>query len=256
MSDAIDRLVGIMARLRDPEGGCPWDLEQDLASLRPYVIEEAYEVAEAMDAGDADEHREELGDLLFQIIFQARLAEEAGQFAFDDVATAVADKMVTRHPHVFGDLDVADADEVARNWEALKAKEKRDRGALDGVPDALPGLLKALRVGEKAAAVGFDWQDRGGVEDKIREELEELSAAVAAGDRAAVEHEMGDLLLAVTSLARHVGVDAETSLQGAVRRFRGRFEQMEAMASHHERGLRALSPDELEALWERAKAQE
>ena len=159
MAEGIEKLLNVMRKLRDPETGCPWDLEQDPKSLRPYVLEEAFEVVDAIDEGQSDKLKEELGDLLLQIVFQAQIADESEDFAFDDVADAIAEKMISRHPHVFGDDAVADAKEVAANWELIKAKEKRYKGALAGVPKALPSLLRALRVGEKAAAVGFDWQN-------------------------------------------------------------------------------------------------
>ncbi len=255
MSASADRLLAIMARLRDPEGGCPWDLEQDLSTLRPYVIEEAYEVVEAIDSGAAGALKEELGDLLLQIVFQARLAEELGWFDFDDVAERISDKMVERHPHVFGDREVEGANEVLKNWEEIKAQERsRDRGALSGVPSALPALLKAQRTGEKAAAVGFDWQDAGGVAEKIDEEAGELRGALEAGDRAAIEHELGDLLFALTSLARHVAVDAESALQTAVRRFASRFGTVEAIAGQQGLTLSELDEAALDRLWEQAKA--
>ena len=255
MSASADRLLTIMARLRDPEGGCPWDLEQDLSSLRPYVIEEAYEVVEAIDSGAAGALKEELGDLLLQIVFQARLAEEMSWFSFDDVAERISDKMVERHPHVFGDRVVDGAGEVLKNWEEIKALERsRERGALSGVPSALPALLKAQRTGEKAAAVGFDWQDESGVSLKIEEEAAELREALDSGDRGAIEHELGDLLFALTSLARHVSVDAESALQSAVRRFSSRFGTVEDIAREQGITLSGLDDRVLDQLWEQAKA--
>jgi MazG family protein len=249
----MERLLGVMARLRDPDGGCPWDLKQDLKSLRPYVIEEAFEVVEAMDSGDSKAHCAELGDLLFQVVFQARLAEEEGVFDFEGVARAVGDKMVSRHPHVFGDKKVAGALEVVKNWEEIKAAERKNRGALSGVPDALPALLRGQRVGEKAAAMGFDWEDKAGVVAKVHEEWSELEAATALQDRRAMEHELGDLLFTLANLARHLGLDAESSLQGAVRRFKGRFEFMERALQEREGIMAEQSPDELQALWDAAK---
>src|SRR5438093_8901666 len=197
VTETFTRLVDLMARLRAP-GGCPWDREQTPASLRPYLLEEVYEVLEAIDAGDPAHLRDELGDLLLQIVFQSQLATEAGRFTVADVARAIADKLVRRHPHVFGDVQVRDADEVMRNWRRLKAAEreaKGETGALAGVPRALPALVRAEQLGEKAGHVGLDWPDATGVLDKVREELAELEAAIAAGERPAIEHELGDLLL-------------------------------------------------------------
>jgi MazG family protein len=255
MSASTDRLLSIMARLRDPEGGCPWDLEQDLSTLRPYVIEEAYEVVEAIDGGSPGALKEELGDLLLQIVFQSRVAEEKGWFSFEDVAERISDKMVERHPHVFGDREVASAGEVLKNWEQIKAKERKGRkGTLSGVPPALPALLKAQRTGEKAAAVGFDWQDAVGVQAKLDEEAAELREAMAEGDAAAIEHELGDLLFALTSLARHISVDAESALQSAVRRFASRFGVVESIAREKSLTLNELDDVALDDLWEAAKA--
>ena len=249
----MGRLLEVMERLRDPENGCPWDLEQDIKSLRPYVIEEAYEVVEAINSGNSSVLREELGDLLFQVVFQSRVAEEGGDFDFEDVARAVSNKMVSRHPHVFGDRKVSGAREVVRNWEEIKAAEKKNRGALSGVPDALPGLLKALRVGEKAAAMGFDWDDKSGVIEKVHEEWSELEDAIAEKDRDAIEREMGDLLFSLANLARHLGIDAESSLQRATGRFKGRFEHMESGLKEGPVSMKDLSPAELERLWDIAK---
>ena len=222
-----------MARLRGPDG-CPWDREQTLETLRPYVLEETYEVLEAIDAGDPREHREELGDLLLQIVFQAQLAKEAGQFAFEDVAQAISDKLVSRHPHVFGDAQVKDADGVLRQWAALKKKEKQAKGkghsVLEGVPREMPALARAERLTEKASRIGFDWPDAAGARSKVGEELAELDEAVERGDRAAIEHELGDVLFAVANLARKLALPPEEALRGAVNRFTERFE-------HVERGL-------------------
>ncbi len=254
----VQALLEVMAKLRDPEGGCPWDLEQDLDSLRAYCLEEAYEVVEAIHGGSPAKLKEELGDLLLQIVFQSRIAEERSWFTFDAVAQGIADKMIRRHPHVFGSDEAEDAAAVVRSWELIKAEERGGahvRGALDGVPDALPALLKALRVSEKAAAVGFDWQDAAGVEAKLEEEWAELQEAWARQDRGAMEHELGDFLLAAANLARHLGLDAEAALHRAVGRFRRRFEHMEARAHDEARPLRDRSSEELEALWQAAKAE-
>src|SRR5437016_7951804 len=196
-TEAIGRLLGIMDKLRDP-GGCPWDREQTLRTLTPYLLEEAHEVIEAIEAGDAAHHREELGDLLFQVVFQARIAREEGKFDFADVCDGISDKLTRRHPHVFGDVSVSGSREVVRNWERIKADERKEKGqersAIGGVPVSLPALVRAERLTEKAGAVGFDWPDAESVMSKVREELDELSEALDSGDRAQIEHELGDLL--------------------------------------------------------------
>jgi tetrapyrrole methylase family protein/MazG family protein len=255
-SQAIERLLAIMHRLRAP-GGCPWDREQTLASLRPYVLEETYEVLEAIDAGDVAGHREELGDLLLQIVFQAELRQEDGAFEFADVADAISDKLVSRHPHVFGDSDVKDADGVLRQWAALKREEKRKKGGgrsvLEGVPRELPALARADRLTEKASRVGFDWPDAAGARAKVAEELGELDAAIAAGDRAEIEHELGDTLFALANLARKLGVAPEEALRATVGRFTARFtyveERLEARGVPH--GGATLA--EMDLLWDEAK---
>lgn len=259
-TEAFERLVGIMARLRSP-GGCPWDREQTLATLRPYLLEETYEVLEAMETGDAQAHCEELGDLLLQVVFQARVREEAGAFDIADVATAIADKLVRRHPHVFGDGSVVaeDAASVVKNWAQIKATEKAAGGsprksALDGVPAALPALLRATRIGEKAAAAGFDWRETGGVLEKLDEEAAELRDAMARGDQASIEAELGDYLFTIVNACRHLGVDAEAALRGTTRRFEERFRLLEAgvLADGHP-NLRALDDETLEQRWQAAK---
>lgn len=255
VADAFVRLVDIMARLRAPDG-CPWDREQTPESLRPYVLEEAYEVLDAIDDGDPAALRDELGDLLLQIVFQSQLAAEAGRFDVADVARAIADKLVRRHPHVFGDVQVRDADEVMRNWRRLKAAEreaKGETGALVGVPRALPSLVRAEQLGEKAGHVGLDWPDTAGVLDKVREELAELEAAIAAGDAAGTEHELGDLLLTVASLGRHLSVSSEMALRTAADRFVGRVERVEAAARATGTEVQSLAPEERERLWSAAK---
>ncbi|MCK6569513.1 nucleoside triphosphate pyrophosphohydrolase [Myxococcota bacterium] len=259
-TEAFTRLVGIMARLRSP-GGCPWDREQTLSTLRPYLLEETYEVLDAMEAGDAREHCEELGDLLLQVVFQARVREEAGDFDIADVAQAIADKLVRRHPHVFGDGSVVadDAATVVKNWSEIKAAEKASAGtqrksALDGVPAALPALLRATRIGEKAAAAGFDWREAGGVLDKLDEEALELREAVARGDRASIEAEMGDYLFTLVNACRHLGIDAESALRGTTRRFEQRFRVLEAgVLDDGHPNLRALDDEALERRWQAAK---
>jgi MazG family protein len=256
-AESFTRLVDIMARLRGPDG-CPWDREQTPETLRPYLVEEAYEVLEAIDGGDPDAVCDELGDLLLQVVFQSQLAAEAGRFTIADVARAIADKLVRRHPHVFGDVQVRDADEVVRNWKRIKADERRAKGedgdVLAGVPVALPALVRAEQLGEKAAHVGLDWPDTGGVLAKVEEEREELRAAIAAADRAAVERELGDVLLALTSLARHLGVSAEMALRAANDRFVRRVRHVEAAARARGVALGDLRPDEIDRLWTAAKA--
>ena len=257
--DAIERLLSIMEKLRGP-GGCPWDREQTMKTLRPYVLEETYEVLEAIDSGDPREHREELGDLLLQIVFQSQLSREEGRFDFADVANAISDKLVSRHPHVFGDTHVKDADAVLRQWAALKREEKKARGrgesVLEGVPREMPALARADRLTEKASRVGFDWPDAGGAREKVDEEIRELDEAIRSGDRDAMEHELGDALFALANLSRKIGVAPEEALRGAVARFVTRF-------SHVERELarRGVPPGsatlaEMNALWEEAKSLE
>jgi len=257
VADALTRLLDIMARLRGP-GGCPWDREQTPETLRPYLLEEAYEVLEAIDGGEPAAMRDELGDLLLQVVFQSQLAAEAGRFTIADVARAIADKLVRRHPHVFGEVQVRDAEEVVRNWRRIKAEERRAAGGdgdlFAGVPKALPALVRAEQLGEKAGHVGLDWCDASGVLAKVREEEDELRAAVAAGDRAAVERELGDLLLALVSLGRHLGVSAEMALRAANDRFVARVRQVEVAAHARGASLSELSAEELDRLWQAAKA--
>jgi len=233
--------------------GCPWDREQSLETLRQYVVEEAHEVVDAIDQGAPEMLREELGDLLLQVVFQAALTEQKGWFDIDGVVDAICEKLVRRHPWVFGDEEVDDASGAINSWEAIKAKEKKDRGALSGVPVALPGLLRAVRIGEKASAVGYDWPDAGGPRDKIDEELEELDEAAANEDMAAVEHELGDLLFALATYGRKQGLDPEAALRASLNRFSSRFRHCELAAQSDGKGLRDYDERELDELWERAK---
>ena len=255
---SLAALVKVMETLLGP-GGCPWDKEQTLESLRPYVLEEAFEVVEAIDGGEPAALREELGDLLFQVVFQSALAERSGDFDIDAVVEGIEQKMIRRHPWVFGDETLEDGEgraAIAR-WEEQKAREKgarvRERGALGGVPVALPALLRAFRVGEKASAVGYDWPDAGSVRAKVDEELAELDAALAEGDDAAFEAELGDLLFALVSLGRKRGVDAESALRASLDRFSGRFRHAELAAADAGTALRELDDAERDRLWEAAK---
>jgi MazG family protein len=255
-SQAIERLLGIMERLRGPDG-CPWDREQTLRTLRPYVLEETYEVLEAIDGGDPRDHCEELGDLLLQIVFQAQLAREEGRFDFADVAQAISDKLVSRHPHVFGDAEAKDSEAVLKQWVALKQEEKRKRGkgasVLEGVPREMPALARADRLTEKASRIGFDWPDANGAREKVVEELAELDEAVAAGDRDAVEHELGDLLFAAANLGRKLGVPPEEALRGAVARFITRFAHVERELARRGVPHGEATLAQMDALWDEAK---
>jgi MazG family protein len=257
---AIARLLSIMDKLRDP-GGCPWDREQNLRTLTPYLLEEAHEVIEAIESGDADHHREELGNLLFQVVFQARIAREEGTFDFADVCDAISAKLTRRHPHVFGDVSVSGSREVVKNWERIKADERKEKGqaersAIGGVPVALPALVRAERLTEKAGAVGFDWPDAKSVLAKVREELAELEHEIEAGAPARVEAELGDLLFAVANLGRWVKAHPEEALRGTLRRFESRFHYLEEKL--RERGKTPLESDlaEMDAIWNEAKARE
>jgi nucleoside triphosphate diphosphatase len=265
----ISRLIEIMAALRTPVTGCPWDMEQDFASIAPYTIEEAYEVADAIARGDIDDLREELGDLLLQVVYHARMAEEDGSFDFGDVVETVTKKMIRRHPHVFGDETARGAGMAKGMWEKIKAQEKAekraaqasrghdgkdgDKGYLDGIPLALPALTRALKLQQKAARVGFDWSEAPPILDKIEEEIGELREAIAAGRKTEISDEFGDLLFAVVNLGRHLGVDAEQSLRGTNDKFRDRFHAVEAVLAGQGRSLEEASLDDMEALWQQAK---
>ena len=253
---SIEKLHEVMAQLRDPEHGCPWDLEQSFKTIAPYTVEEAYEVFDAIERNDIAGIRDELGDLLFQVVFHARMAEEAGHFDFDDVANAIAEKLVRRHPHVFGNAPACDASEVAASWEQIKAGERAqmaDQSALAGVAKALPALKRAQKLGNRASGVGFDWPDRIGVDEKIREELAELGVAVGSRDRADINEEFGDLLFAVVNLARHLDVDPEAALAAANGKFERRFRSMEQAILGNGRKLTELSLESLDQEWRAAK---
>ncbi len=261
----IKRLLDIMAKLRDPDGGCPWDLEQSFTTIVPYTIEEAYEVAEAIDAEDWPALRDELGDLLFQVVFYARMAEEAGLFDFDDVAAGAAEKMVRRHPHVFGDVTVEGAEEQTRAWETHKAAEREARAAsdgrppsvLDGVAGRLPASARATKLQARAARVGFDWPDIAPVFDKIDEEIGEIRAALDEGASAEeMTDEIGDLMFACINLARHADVNIETALRGVNAKFERRFRRIESLLAADGRAPQGSTLAEMDVLWDRAKAEE
>jgi nucleoside triphosphate diphosphatase len=262
----ISRLLEIMAALRTPQTGCPWDLEQNFATIAPYTIEEAYEVADAIARSDLADLRDELGDLLLQVVFHARMAQEAGAFEFGDVVEAITEKMVRRHPHVFGDADAKQSGAVRDLWEDIKAQEKADRaggpngdkpeGALAGVPAALPALTRAQKLQSKAGRVGFDWNDPQAVLAKIREETEEIASALAHGDREAAGQEVGDLLFAAVNLARHLARDAESVLRDTNLKFERRFAAIEAALEQQGRTPAQATLAEMDALWNAIKRRE
>jgi ATP diphosphatase len=263
----IARLIEIMAALRTPGTGCPWDLEQNFETIVPYTIEEAYEVADAIARDDLEDLRDELGDLLLQVVFHSRMAEEQGAFAFGDVVETICDKLIRRHPHVFGDAEARAAGEVKGLWAEIKAAERAARaerrgiastepGALEGVPHALPALMRAQKLQDKASKVGFDWNDPMAVLAKIREETDEVAAALRSGDKKAASEEVGDLLFAVVNLARHLDGDAETALRGTNQKFERRFASIEAALAREGRKPRDASLAEMDALWDAAKAAE
>lgn len=266
MTENIHRLLDIMARLRDPDGGCPWDLEQDFATIAPHTIEEAYEVADAIQSGDMLAVKDELGDLLFQTVFYAQMGKERGLFDFDAIAGHIADKMIRRHPHVFGEVSVDTADDQVKHWEELKAKERAEKAAasgvppsaLDGVTPGLPALTRAVKLQKRAARVGFDWTQAAEILDKIEEEIGELRTEITAlkQDKARVQDELGDLLFALVNLARRLEVDPETALRGTNAKFDRRFRFVEqALASQGKTPVES-NLDEMEALWVAAKQAE
>ncbi len=257
----MEKLLAIMARLRDREHGCPWDVEQSFESIAPYTIEEAYEVVDAIDRKDYGELRDELGDLLLQVVFHARMAEEAGHFAFADVVAAIVDKMVRRHPHVFGDERVSGAAEQTLRWEQMKRGERgadADASALAGIATGMPELLKALKLQQRAARVGFDWLNVDPVLDKLQEELQEVRAEFGRRERdaARLNDEIGDLLFVCVNLARHAKVDAGGALRHANAKFERRFRRMEALAAADGRSLAELALPEQDRYWDKAKAEE
>ncbi|HLT77211.1 MAG TPA: nucleoside triphosphate pyrophosphohydrolase [Ferrovibrio sp.] len=260
---SLQQLLEIMAKLRDPDGGCPWDLKQTFATIAPYTIEEAYEVEDAIARNDMPALQDELGDLLLQVVFHARMAEEAGHFAFPDVATSIAEKMVRRHPHVFGSVEADHPEAVSTNWEAIKAAERAAKPAavdvstvLAGVTTGLPALTRAVKLQNRAARVGFDWPDKKPVLAKIREELEELEQEISAGASEAIAEEFGDFLFVVANLARHLKLDPEQCLRNANRKFERRFSMMEQIVEESGRNLTDCDLTAMDEAWDKAKALE
>lgn len=254
----MQQLLDMMQRLRDPQSGCPWDVEQDFSSIAPYTIEEAYEVADAIARNDMDDLKDELGDLLFQVVFHARMAEEQGSFSFEDVHQAICDKMLRRHPHVFGDVEIRDATHQKQVWEIYKAEERKQKGSqslMDDIPAGMAELQRALKIQKRAARVGFDWSAVEPVLDKCDEELLELREAIDRGDKNAIEDELGDLLFVVTNLARQLGLDPGSALRRGNAKFERRFRAMEALAGGHEQ-LEEWPLDDMEALWQQVKLSE
>ena len=252
----IEKLLEVMRGLRDPDNGCPWDVEQDFSSIAPYTIEEAYEVADAIERDDMQDLRDELGDLLLQVVFHAQMAEEAGHFDFDDVAVAISDKMIRRHPHVFGNDAQRAAGVQEGSWEQIKEAERTedaDSSALAGVAKALPALKRAQLLGKRAGRVGFDWPDREGVRDKIHEELDELEEAVGTRDAANMEEEFGDVLFAVVNMARHLDIDPEKALTAANYKFERRFREMEHAVTADGKRLKDFNVESLDRHWRAAK---
>jgi len=254
----IQRLLSIMRRLRNPDGGCPWDLEQNFATIAPYTIEEAYEVASSIEAGDFASLKDELGDLLLQVVFHAQMASEQGLFNFFDVVAAICEKMIRRHPHVFGESEAQSAAGVTRAWEEIKRQERAAKpgasnGLLDDVPTALPALMRAIKLQNRAAEVGFDWPSAITVTDKIAEESRELAEAKDSRDQAKLAEEFGDMLFAMANLARHLKLDPEDALRGANAKFVRRFRAIEAGIHAQGRKMQDASLDEMEALWQEAK---
>ncbi|WP_296252626.1 nucleoside triphosphate pyrophosphohydrolase [uncultured Stenotrophomonas sp.] len=262
----IQTLLQIMARLRDPNGGCPWDLEQDFASIAPYTVEEAYEVADAIDRNDLPDLKDELGDLLLQVVFHAQMASEQGAFDFGDVVASISNKMIRRHPHIFADTEVSDSDEVLANWDEIKrseraAKGEQDGSALAGISRGLPEWLRATKLQSRAARTGFDWPDAVPVLDKLREEIDEVQAefalaATGVDNHTRLQEELGDVLFVCANLARHAKVDSGTALRHANHKFERRFRAMEALAVAQGNAMSQLDLQQQEALWQQVKQQE
>lgn len=261
MTENLSKLIDVMAQLRTPVTGCPWDLEQNFSTIAPYTIEEAYEVADAIQRDDMAGLKDELGDLLLQVVFHARMAEEEGLFAFDDVAASIAEKMIRRHPHVFGDQERGDADAVTETWEQVKARERQEKGedesALDGVAIALPALMRAEKLTKRAARVGFTWPDVAQVFDKLQEEIGEVQEVIAQGaDPDRLEDEIGDMLFVVANIARTLGVDPEKALERCNRKFTSRFQLMEKALTADGSALSDHTLEEMDAAWDEAKRSE
>ena len=256
----LDRLIAIMARLRDPVTGCPWDQQQTFATIAPYTVEEAYEVADAIERGDMADLREELGDLLLQVVFHARIAEETGEFGFNDVAKAISDKMVRRHPHVFEDVTYADVGEQTTAWEASKAKERaakgKDKSLLDDIPAGLPALTRAVKLTKRAARVGFDWPSAAEVMAKLTEEIAELQVEINAGDTAKAREELGDVLFVLANLARKLDIEPEDALRSSNAKFVRRFGFIEQALAADGRAPDQSDLAEMDRLWDQAKADE
>ncbi|MFN3514413.1 MAG: nucleoside triphosphate pyrophosphohydrolase [Phenylobacterium sp.] len=256
----IDRLIAIMARLRDPAGGCAWDLEQSFATIAPYTVEEAYEVADAIERGNLADLKEELGDLLLQVVFHSRMAEEQGAFSFDEVAEVISEKMIRRHPHVFGEADQRSSAEQTEAWEEIKAAERARKGRtaslLDDVPVGLPALTRAVKLTARAARVGFDWPDVSFVLEKLREETAELEAEIAARETAKMRDELGDMLFVVANLARKLDIEPEDALRAANAKFARRFQFIEQTLAQRGKTPDQSDLEEMDALWDAAKAAE
>ena len=251
----MQQLVEIMQRLRDPENGCPWDVEQDFSTIAPFTIEEAYEVADAIARDDMTDLKDELGDLLFQVVFHAQMAKEQGSFDFDDVHQAVCDKMLRRHPHVFAGLEIKDATHQTQVWEVYKTEERKHKGEhslMDGIPAGMAELQRSVKIQKRAGKVGFDWAAHGPVLDKFDEELVEMREAIASGDRDAMEDELGDLLFVATNLARQLDIDPGTALRRGNAKFERRFRAMEDAVGGHD-GLEGMGLDAMEELWQKIK---
>ncbi len=263
MSGEIEKLLEIMRALRDPEQGCPWDREQSYRTIVPHTLEEAYEVADAIESNDLGALRGELGDLLFQIVFYAQIAAEEGRFSFDEVVQSINQKLIRRHPHVFGDATVEDSSAQSEAWERLKSEERRERGEvaesiLDGVLLSLPALTRAAKIQRRAVRVGFDWPEMGGVLDKVEEEFSELREELESGSpqQERIDEEMGDLLFSMVNLSRHLGLDGEGVLRRATAKFERRFRAMEQQLAVGNRELGQLSIEEMESVWIEVKAEE
>ena len=259
MLNQTQRLIDIMTQLRDPEGGCPWDLKQDFKSIGAYTLEEAYEVVDAIDDGDMDKLKDELGDLLLQVVFHAQMAKEKGLFDFEDVAAIISEKMERRHPHIFGDVDAETAEDVLKNWEDIKAEERKgekDQSVLAGVTRALPALARAEKLSKRAVRVGFEWPDYASVLDKLTEELGEFQDEVDAGDQDRKHEEFGDVLFVLVQMARWQKIDPEMSLKDANNKFEKRFRAMERIAQDRGQSIDGLNDDDLDSLWRAVKEEE